>query len=94
MQVLNQSFLNNFSLRGVFLAFIVFIAYKTISQVVYYRFIHPLRKFPGPFWPSVTRLWIGWHCWRQTELETMYKLHEKYGSCLASLRFTPQRSSS
>lgn len=59
--------------------FLAYILYKVIAQVVYYRYFHPLRVFPGPFWASVTRLWIGWHCWRQTELETEKALHEKYG---------------
>ena len=64
--------------------FLVYILYEIVAQIIYYRYFHPLRGFPGPFWASVTRLWIGWHCWRQTELETEKALHEKYGrlSCI------------
>jgi hypothetical protein len=78
MTILHDA-ISHLSFRNISLAFITFILYKVVAQIVYYRFFHPLRKFPGPFWPSVTRLWIGWHCWRQTELETIYRLHEKYG---------------
>jgi hypothetical protein len=76
---LSQTLVGYLSFPNVSLTFTAFIAYKIVAQIVYYRFFHPLRKFPGPFWPSVTRLWIGWHCWRQTELETIYRLHEQYG---------------
>jgi hypothetical protein len=65
--------------KNLFLVILAFISYKALAQIIYYRFFHPLRKFPGPFLASITRLWIGWHCWRQTELQTIYKLHEKYG---------------
>jgi hypothetical protein len=77
-----QAILELFSFRNIFLLLVGWILYNCVYQVVYYRFFHPLCAFPGPFWGSVTRLWIGWHCHRETELATITKLHEKYGTCL------------
>lgn len=55
-----------------------------VYQVIYYRFFHPLSKFPGPFWGSVTRLWIAWHNIKGDEPWTFRALHKKYGeSCLS-----------
>ena len=67
------------TVRNALLVLLAFISYKVIAQIIYYRYFHPLRIFPGPFWGSVTRLWIGWHCWRQTELEVEHEMHKKYG---------------
>lgn len=58
------------------------LAYVLISfayQAVHYRFLHPLRIFPGPFWASVTRLWITYHDFRGDEPWTFQALHRKYG---------------
>lgn len=57
-----------------------------IYQLIYYRFFHPLRAFPGPFWASVTRLWIAYHNIKADECELELSLHRKYGSVL---RITP-----
>lgn len=63
----------------VFWGFAYF-ALRFIYQIVYYRFFHPLSAFPGPFWGSVTRLWIAWHNLQETELKTIYDLTKKYGA--------------
>lgn len=57
----------------------VYLLVKFCYQVVYYRLFHPLRKFPGPFWGSVTRLWITYHNIKGDEPETLQELHRKYG---------------
>jgi hypothetical protein len=86
-----ESLLGYVTFPNILLAIVSFISYKIVSQIVYYRFFSPLRIFPGPFWGSVTRLWLGWHCWRQTELGEVKKLHEKYGAfCLILFRFGMQ----
>lgn len=67
----------------------IFLAYFPLSflyQVIYYRFFHPLRHFPGPFWASVTRLWIAYHNIQRDECELELALHKKHGSVL---RVTP-----
>ncbi|KAF9873690.1 hypothetical protein CkaCkLH20_08800 [Colletotrichum karsti] len=59
---------------------------KVLYQIVYYRFFHPLAKFPGPFWGSVTRLWITYHNIKQDECQVNQALHRKYGPVI---RITP-----
>jgi hypothetical protein len=51
-------------------------------QIIYYRFFHPLRHFPGPFWASVTRLWIAYHNVQRDECEVELALHKEHGSVL------------
>jgi hypothetical protein len=46
------------SFRNVLLALLGYFVARVSYQIVYYRYLHPLSKFPGPFWASVTRLWI------------------------------------
>lgn len=67
------------SLGNFALLFVAYVAYKVVYQVVYYRFFHPLAKFPGPFLASVTRLWITYHNVKQDECQTYKALHERYG---------------
>lgn len=71
---------------NIFLALIAYIALSALYQVVYYRFFHPLRHFPGPFWASVTRLWVAYHNILGDECEVELTLHRKYGPVL---RITP-----
>ncbi|KAI4722236.1 flavonoid 3',5'-hydroxylase [Aureobasidium sp. EXF-10727] len=44
--------------RNLALAILGYVIARITYQIVYYRWFHPLSKFPGPFWGSVTRLWI------------------------------------
>ncbi|KAL4764555.1 cytochrome P450 [Aspergillus foveolatus] len=74
------------TLANVVLGGIAYIVLKFIYQIVYCRFFHPLSVFPGPFWGSVTRLWIAWHNLKETELPTIYGLTKKYGPVV---RVTP-----
>ncbi|OAL45725.1 cytochrome P450 [Pyrenochaeta sp. DS3sAY3a] len=48
--------------------------------VVYYRYFHPLSKFPGPFLASFTNVWKAYHLSTLRMPETITKLHEEYGS--------------
>lgn len=52
---------------------------RFLWQIIYYRLFHPLSKFPGPFWASVTRLWIAYYNLRGDEYRVVYGLHKKYG---------------
>ncbi|KAL3477735.1 cytochrome P450 [Aspergillus californicus] len=45
----------------------------------YTRWFHPLSKFPGPFWGSVTRVWTVLHMLPGDAEKTQLKLHAKYG---------------
>ncbi|KAI1044414.1 hypothetical protein LB505_013439 [Fusarium chuoi] len=59
-----------------------YIAFCALWQIVRYRFFHPLRKFPGNFWGTVTRLWITYHNVKADECATFQELHKKHESRL------------
>ncbi|KAJ0418634.1 cytochrome P450 [Aspergillus carlsbadensis] len=50
-----------------------------ILWIIYARWFHPLAKFPGPFWASVTRIWTVLHVLPGDTEKTQMKLHAKYG---------------
>ena len=50
-----------------------------ILYVFYLRFLHPLANVPGPFWASLSRLWMAKHSKDGNMPWTMIALHEKYG---------------
>lgn len=53
---------------------------SALFYIVYQRFFSPLASIPGPFWASLTRLWIAKHSWDGDMNTTMIDLHKKYGS--------------
>lgn len=56
-----------------------FLVFRVLYQIVYYRFCHPLSSFPGPFWASVTRLWIAYHCYKGEERFVQRDELQKHG---------------
>ncbi|QSZ30214.1 hypothetical protein DSL72_004736 [Monilinia vaccinii-corymbosi] len=64
--------LSYLTLANVFMLLLCLIIVPFLNQVVYYRFFHPLRQYPGPFWGTVTRLWYTYQSYNQTEL-TVYE---------------------
>lgn len=56
----------------------VFIVYWTL-WIIYARWFHPLAKFPGPFWASISRVWTVLHVLPGDAEKTQKKLHERYG---------------
>ncbi|EUC31177.1 hypothetical protein COCCADRAFT_101960 [Bipolaris zeicola 26-R-13] len=50
-----------------------------VAWVVYARFFHPLAKYPGPFFASITRLWHIIDVTSGSSDKTQRQLHEKYG---------------
>ncbi|CEL00466.1 Putative Monooxygenase [Aspergillus calidoustus] len=83
---LREQLVSQLTVTNVILSFAAYVALKFLYQIIYYRFFHPLSVFPGPFWGSVTRLWIAWHNMNETELPTVYALTKKYGPVV---RITP-----
>ncbi|KAL7776861.1 hypothetical protein CFE70_007281 [Pyrenophora teres f. teres 0-1] len=72
---------------NILLSLGVYITCRVLYQIIYYRFFHPLRHFPGPFLASVTRLWmIAYHNIKADECEIELALQRKYGPVL---RITP-----
>lgn len=67
------------SLGVAALLLVVYVLGSFIWQVIYYRFFHTLAKFPGPFWGSVTRLWITYHNIQEDECRVLQALNRKYG---------------
>ncbi|KAH7169911.1 cytochrome P450 [Dactylonectria macrodidyma] len=47
--------------------------------IVYYHYLHPLSKYPGPFSASFTNLWKVQQLWSLHMPDTLVKLHEKHG---------------
>ncbi|KAK7415449.1 hypothetical protein QQX98_005900 [Neonectria punicea] len=74
------------SLRTLTSGVLIYILFRILYQIIHYRFFHPLAKLPGPFWASVTRLWITYHSVRGDEVEVFRELHKKHGS---GIRVTP-----
>lgn len=58
VQSSSSATLSYLSFRNLILAILGYFVARVLYQIVYYRCFHPLSKFPGPFWGSVTRLWI------------------------------------
>ena len=71
---------------NILIALLSYVVLRIAYQVIYYRLFHPLRHFPGPFWASVTRLWIAYHNIKADECELELELHRKHGPVL---RITP-----
>jgi hypothetical protein len=59
------------------LAYLVIV--DIVWRIIYYRYFHPLRHYPGPWLASITRLWLAWHHFRGTELQTQWMLIKKHG---------------
>lgn len=76
---IGQALLFQVTMAKVILGLVVYIVLRFLYQIVYYRFFHPLSAFPGPFWGSVTRLWIAWHNLQETEVPTVHALAKEYG---------------
>lgn len=64
---------------NIILAVFAYYFLRLVIESVYYRFFHPLSKFPGPFWASISRLWIAYHNLKEDELYLILKLHQQYG---------------
>lgn len=56
---------------GVFLVLAIYI--------VYYRYFHPLSKYPGPFLASFSNLWKAYHLYKLRMPEDLQQLHGVYG---------------
>jgi hypothetical protein len=55
------------------------IGFFAICYPIYYLFIHPLRRYPGPFLAKITDLWRYTSACSGETHKTMIKLHDKYG---------------
>ncbi|KAK2597583.1 hypothetical protein N8I77_012361 [Diaporthe amygdali] len=71
-------------------AFVVFGLAYGVWTVIYAYTLHPLAKFPGPWWAAISRIpyWI--IAVRGEQIHFMRRLHEKYGPVI---RFSPNELS-
>lgn len=51
-----------------------------IGYITYNRFFHPLAKVPGPFFASISPLWLTCQGWKAQRQRLEPALHRKYGS--------------
>ncbi|KAI3325220.1 putative cytochrome P450 monooxygenase [Xylariaceae sp. AK1471] len=51
----------------------------TASRLIYNRFFHPLRSYPGPWYVSISILWYLYHIGIGDHYEAVHQLHLKYG---------------
>lgn len=58
--------------------FYFFIAYWTL-WIFYSTTLHPLRKIPGPFLASISRLWMIWRIHKGDMDRVQRHLHARYG---------------
>lgn len=58
LQSRSSAALSLLTFRNLILVLVGYVFARVLYQIVHYRWFHPLSKFPGPFWASVTRLWI------------------------------------
>ena len=77
--------------RNIVLSLLLYVALQCSYQVVYYRFFHPLAKFPGPFWAGVTRLWVAYpDLTGQERPKECQELHKRFGggffNCIRSFQ--------
>jgi hypothetical protein len=70
---------------NLLLGVLAYLAFLVIKQIVYYRFLSPIKDFPGPFWASVTRLWIAWKDRTGNEVKALVAVHKKYGEQITLL---------
>lgn len=49
------------------------------SILLYRRFFHRLRDFPGPTWAGLTKFWHVFHCLDSQNHLLLEDLHHKYG---------------
>lgn len=51
-----------------------------LAYTIYQRSFHPLASIPGPFWASLSRLWMTKHSWGGDMNTTMIALHRQHGN--------------
>ncbi|KAE8443394.1 hypothetical protein EG329_001953 [Mollisiaceae sp. DMI_Dod_QoI] len=69
-----------FTFLNLFIVLVILVLLNFSRQIVYYRFFHPLKEFPGPFWWGVTRIPLAWSSFWGKEIQRETELVKKYGN--------------
>ena len=64
----------------LYAVFLLSLLVYVVAWVIYTRYFHPLAKYPGPFFASVSRLWLVAQVKNANLDKTQRRLHEKYGT--------------
>jgi hypothetical protein len=67
----------------MFLAEVIFgsISLLMLGVILYRMTLHPLAKYPGPFFAKFTDLYLAYHAWRGDRHLIFWQAHENYGKC-------------
>ncbi|KAK4233361.1 hypothetical protein C8A03DRAFT_19556 [Achaetomium macrosporum] len=80
MQILNHVELLASQWSATPLVFsLLLILITSTCYVAYQRLFSPFSGIPGPFWASLSRLWLTWHARKGDLHVVMVRLHEKHG---------------
>jgi hypothetical protein len=75
--------------QATYQSFVIDIAYATtlLSSVAVYRLLlSPLRRFPGPVWARLTKLYHFWNTRHADNYKFMDRMHHKYGDIVRTCR--------
>ncbi|KAK8024762.1 cytochrome P450 oxidoreductase [Apiospora arundinis] len=75
LQTAALDLLSTLSIRGVLSVLVLY----ALTRGIYNRYFHPLSRFPGPFWASITSLWYFQTVRLSKAKNVQYALHDKYG---------------
>jgi hypothetical protein len=53
-----------------------------VSTAIYRLYLHPLAKYPGPFWARLTVFPSYWHTLQRDRHIWLWRLQEEYGTSL------------
>ena len=71
-------------LTTIFLASTGYIVVSFLYQIIHYRYFHPLKDIPGPFWATVTRIWGAYHNFLSDETLLTYAWLKKHNGSISS----------
>ena len=69
------------SLRAGFYTCLLLLPMYIVSWVIYTHYFHPLSAIPGPFWASISRVWLAKLAAGGKLEEVMRNLHRELGTC-------------
>lgn len=55
------------------------LGFAIILYILYQRFFHPLARYPGPLWASLSNSWKAYYVYRLTIHERLIEAHRYYG---------------